>query len=310
MNDTVRKITAFAAAACIAGIMIGCGNVPDKGNTDNTPPPAPIYTIESSVPTVDANNEKYAVNNVVQREDSPLAGKTIYWLGSSVTHGAASQQESMADFMQALTGCVSRKEAVSGTTLYDDGGNGDSGAKSYTRRMVNSTVFKKDEHVDAFVCQISTNDAIANRISNWGTVREDFPLNADGTIDKSQFNRKTTLGGVEFIIAYAIETWNCPVYFYSGSYFGDDKTQPRGNENPSGTNYGKLVSKVKEIAEKWAYEGYDVKVIDLCNDKEFNEQVTDDYYKWCMNDPIHPKRAGYLQWWTPYIEAKLAADFI
>lgn len=312
MTDLRRKLTALICAVCTAGIMIGCGNTQSDGNTtgggtDNTPPPTPAYTIESAVPAVDANDDKYAAKNVVQKADSPLAGKTIYWLGSSVTYGQTSHQESMAEFMQALTGCTSKKDAVSGTTIFDDNQTDNTGVKSYTRRLVSSTVFNVNEHVDAFVCQISTNDAITNRVKNWGTIREDVPINAAGFIDKDQFNRKTTLGGVEFIIAYAIETWHCPVYFYSGSYFGDDGA--RKNSNPSGTNYGNLVSKVKEIAEKWTYEGYEVKVIDLCNDKEFNEQVTDEYYAWCMNDPVHPKRAGYLQWWTPYIENQLEIDF-
>ena len=43
-------------------------------------------------------------------------------------------------------------------------------------------------------------------------------------------------------------------------------------------------------------------MIDLFNDEEFNAAVSDDYYKWCTNDPVHPKKAGYLNWWMPYFE--------
>ena len=32
---------------------------------------------------------------------------------------------------------------------------------------------------------------------------------------------------------------------------------------------------------------------------------SDKYYSWACNDPIHPRKAGYLQWWTPYIQAYL-----
>ncbi|MBP5242581.1 MAG: hypothetical protein J6Z36_02700 [Clostridia bacterium] len=71
----------------------------------------------------------------------------------------------MADYLAALTGCVSVKEAVSGTTIYDDGGRGDSGAKSYTRRLKNSTAFDKTATIDAFVCQISTNDCTQDRLN-------------------------------------------------------------------------------------------------------------------------------------------------
>ena len=42
--------------------------------------------------------------------------------------------------------------------------------------------------------------------------------------------------------------------------------------------------------------------------KELDENAlaaSDKYYSWACNDPIHPRKAGYLQWWTPYIQAYL-----
>ncbi|MCH5350820.1 MAG: SGNH/GDSL hydrolase family protein [Clostridiales bacterium] len=297
LSGIVAGITAF----CITGIC-ACTQPappPSGNNRDPLPPPDIEYTIDDTLPSSgkDANATEFYVKNVQQTEDSSLEGMTIYWLGSSVTYGASSGGESMADFLAAKTGAICKKEAVSGTTLFDDGGNGDSGARSYTRRLTESKVFNKNEQIDAFICQISTNDAISYRLKYRGSVTDDT------VEDKEEFDRGTTLGGVEYILAYVWETWGCPVYFYSGSYFGDNGSgESRTNGDPSGTEYGKLVEEVKAVVKKWQGLGYEVDVIDLFNDEDFNAQVSESYYKWCTSDPIHPKRAGYLNWWMPYFE--------
>ena len=53
--------------------------------------------------------------------ENPLQGKHIVFLGSSVTYGSASGGVSFADFIAARNGCTVTKEAVSGTTLVDNG---------------------------------------------------------------------------------------------------------------------------------------------------------------------------------------------
>ena len=286
----------LAALFALSVALTACGEKP------YTPPP-PLeaeyeYTITESDATSgkSANGSEFAAANVVKK-DSPLEGKVIYWLGSSVTYGAASDGESMADFLAAKTGAVCKKDAVSGTTIFTDGATENTGVKSYTTRLTNSTVYDKEEFVDAFICQISTNDAIDNRLQFRGIVTdEEFQ-------DKDDFDLKTTLGGVEYIIAYVTEIWGCPIYFYSGAYFGDKGTdEHRANANPSGTNYSKLIDDVKVAVKKWQDLGVQIDVIDLYNDKEFNEQVSDEYYDWCTSDPIHPHKAGYLNWWMPYFE--------
>ncbi len=290
------KIAATVLAALLScSVAVACGT---SGGGDGKTPPEIAYTIdESLVDTAGANDEMFYKKNV-ERIESPLAGKTIYWLGSSVTYGATSGGEAVPEFLEAKTGCISKKDAVSGTTIFDDGNTSDTGEKSYTRRLVNSTVFNKNEKIDAFICQISTNDALSSRKKNWGAITPDDKLYQE------DFDRSTTLGGIEFIIAYVTDTWNCPVYFYSGAEFFDkDKSSsPRANASPTGTDYGELVGKVLEIAAKWQKYNIDVRVIDLFNDKDFNAKVSDTYYSWAVNDPIHPKRAGYLQWWMPYFE--------
>lgn len=293
---TIMKAGITAVAAVFSLCALGaCG--------EETPPPAKedpgvVYAVdESIVGQYNANAPEFYVDRV-EKTESPLDGKVIYWLGSSVTYGASSGGESMADFLAAKTGCISKKNAVSGTTIFDDNKSDNTGSKSYTRRLTNSTVFLKDEAVDAFICQISTNDAWGDRRVNWGEI------SGDDVLDEADFDRATTLGGIEYIIAYVSRVWHCPVYFYSGAYFGDKGVDPapRANENPKGSDYGALVDKVYEIAHKWQVAGYDVQVIDLFYDEAFNAAVSDDYYSWATSDPIHPKRVGYLQWWTPYFE--------
>ena len=304
MKKFTKLLLPLVALTCTQ--VIACGNTTTI--TPTTTPeivvPEIQYTLEEEIVAgVTANDKKYSATNVTQREDSPLKGKTIYWLGSSVTYGSASEGESMADYLQALTGCISKKDAVSGTTIFDDNKTADTGLNSYTRRLKNSKVFDKSEKVDAFVCQISTNDARNDRLTKRGY------LTHEDKIEMDDFDLATTLGGIEFIISYVSSTWGCPVYFYSGSYFGD--TGDRKSTNPTGTNYAQLIKEVHEVAEKWnAYEDFKVRVIDLYNDEDFNAQASNTYYKWATSDAIHPRRAGYLQWWTPYFENFFIKDLI
>ncbi|MBQ2804513.1 MAG: SGNH/GDSL hydrolase family protein [Clostridia bacterium] len=299
----MKKLTALLLFVCVlASCLLLCACQPPSPPE----PPAPeipdvLYDIEQDFSALQPNDAKFLLDNVTPREDSPLKDKVIYWLGSSVTYGSASNGVSMADYLAKLTGCISKKDAVSGTTLFDDNKTADTGVNSYTRRLINSTVFDKNEKVDAFICQISTNDARNDRLDKRGKLTDE---NND---DINSFNKATTIGAMEFIIAYVHETWGCPVYFYSGSYFGDTGT--RKSTNPTGTNYATLVQQTHQVVEKWnGFYGYRVGVIDLFNDEEFNTVVSDEYYKWATSDAIHPKHAGYLQWWTPYFEQFLIVE--
>ena len=49
---------------------------------------------------------------------------------------------------------------------------------------------------------------------------------------------------------------------------------------------------------------YGIGVIDLYSEEEFND-ITDEQRSLYMADEIHPTRAGYLEWWTPKMEAYL-----
>lgn len=213
------------------------------------------------------NAEQYHLENVVANPDSPLQGKNFIFLGSSVTEGSAAVGVSFADYMQKIDGINMIREAVSGTTLVTEG---DTKGTSYIPRMKTiDTSFP----ADCFVCQLSTNDASQGK--DFGEVSESF--------DMSDFDTDTIAGAIEYIIAYARETWNCPVVFYTGTKYDSDE-------------YGKMVDLLLDIQKKW-----DIGVIDMWNDADLNN-ISEEDYKLYMINGIHPSQAGYLLWWTPYME--------
>lgn len=303
MKKHIKSIVSVACAASLLMISLAAcgaetGEPSNAGEATATYIPAkPIYEPnDNQVGEFTASDYRFRINRVEEKEDSLLKGKTIYWLGSSVTDGHNADHVSTAEYLATRTGSMSVKEAVSGTTILDIGRE-DGG--SYTYRLVNSENFDKTAEIDAFICQISTNDAKSENLEYWGCITDSDVTDIDA------FDRATSIGGVEFIISYVTETWHCPVYFYSGAYFGDEGT--RSNADPAGSDYERFVNEVIQVVEKWnAIDGYTVEVIDLYHDEEFNALVSDAYYEWCMADPIHPKLAGFLQWWTPYFEEFLS----
>ena len=121
-----------------------------------------------------------------------LNQKTVLFLGSSVTYGAASGGVSFADLMAQRCGLTCIKEAVSGTTLADIED------ASYVSRLKKVDPATK---VDLFICQLSTNDASSKRI-------KDFSQTEDA---------------IRFILEYTKETFRCPIVFYTGTYFESEK---------------------------------------------------------------------------------------
>ena len=101
----------------------------------------------------EGNYGEYSLKNTEANSDSPLNGKTIIFLGSSVTAGYGSLGVSFADFLEKTDGITAIKEAVSGTTLVDCYRN------SYVHRI---QAIDKNIKPDAVVCQLSTNDATKN----------------------------------------------------------------------------------------------------------------------------------------------------
>lgn len=218
------------------------------------------------------NKKQYSVANTKPLANSLLAGKTIIFLGSSVTYGSAAKGESFVDYMVKRDGINAIKEAVSGTTLVDDG------EKSYISRMktINTAI-----QADAFICQLSTNDASQEK--EMGKVSDSFELEG--------FDTQTVAGAIEYVICYARQTWNCPVIFYTGTRYDSER-------------YAQMVELLFKIQAKWG-----IGVIDLWDDAEMNA-VSEADYKLYMVNGIHPSRAGYRDWWMPKFEAYLEILFI
>lgn len=213
------------------------------------------------------NKREYSASSCPPQEHSPLKGKRIAFLGSSVTYGFASRGESFADYLVSQDGILAFKYAVSGTTL------GDMDSRSYVSRL---RAIEPDADFELLVCQLSTND------STFGV-----PM---GTIspsrDMTAFDTKTTIGAMEYILAYTEKVWHCPTAFF---------TCPR---YPS-ASYQELVTRLYRLREKWGFD-----ILDLWQDTKISEAIcrNRDIY---MTDDIHPTRACYQKLWTPFFRKRL-----
>ena len=202
--------------------------------------------------------------------NDPLSGKTILWIGSSVTYGAQSGGHySMVDAVEDLhSALVCEKYAISATTLVN------TGEDSYVGRLKRIPTSKTP---DLIVVQLSTNDATTNK--PFGEISE--------SKDLADFDDTTIAGAIETIIAYARDTFNCPVCFYTGTYCQKE-------------HYDEMVQLLLEIQKKW-----DIGVIDMFNNPEMTAVYGTEQYNTYMYDEVHPFRVGYVEWWTPVIDAAL-----
>ncbi len=192
----------------------------------------------------------------------------IAFLGSSVTYGASSVRDSFADYIAVRNGATYVKDAVSGTTLVEDGVN------SYVARLKR---MDKERKFDLFVVQLSTNDASQSK-----------PLGAIAG-EGEEYDTHTVCGAMEFIRDYVEKTWGVPVVFYTNSYYESEA-------------YAAMVEAL--YAMQKAYGEDRVGIIDLYTDETFNA-ITPEERSLYMADHIHPMRAGYLLWWTPKMESYL-----
>lgn len=210
------------------------------------------------------NGKEYGMGDVKEIPGKPLAGKKIIFLGSSVTVGYASFNESFVHYAAKKCGFEYLMEAISGTTLVDAPRNGND---SYVTRMKD---IDKAYPADLFLCQLSTNDATNKK--PLGEIAEGF--------DKENFDVMTITGAMEYVIAYARETWGCKVAFYTGTRY----------ESPE---YEAMVNRLLQLKDKW-----NIDVLDLWNDEDMLA-VSEEDYKLYMFDVIHPAKAGYKLWWGP-----------
>ena len=215
------------------------------------------------------NSVRYDVSRIPFKKTSPLKGKTVVFLGSSVTKGFAAHNNAFAEYIAKKDSCICIKEAVNGTTLIDNCED------SYIERMRDN--LDPERQVDLFICQLSTNDATRN--SPLGEISESRDLDS--------FDVKTVCGAIEYIIAYAKETWHCRVMFYTNPQYDSD-------------TYAKMVEALLKIQEKWQ-----IGVSDFWNDERINS-ISPEKRKLYLQDPIHPMKAGYAEWLVPVMEQRIA----
>lgn len=279
------KLSVLLAATMLTAIIGGCG----KTNTEMSAQNDGTVTEQTSEGSTalkfigektariakragylhsNGNSDWYSFDKIEKLEGNPLEGKTICVLGSSVAEGYSSYQYAVGEYFKARFGCELIKETESGTTLTNLYRN------SYVSRMVNN--IDAAEEIDLFICQLSTNDA-SNKLK-LGEVSESTNL--------YDFNQWTIIGSIECIIGYAKDTWNCPVVFFTGSYYDN-------------AAYEDMVNALSLLQEKW-----DIGVINLYHNDEFNN-ISDEMRSIYMSDDIHPNMAGYRDWWGPEMEKQL-----
>ncbi len=177
------------------------------------------------------NAEAYSFQTIQRMPDSPLAGKRVCVLGSSLAAGYASGGEAIAEYISRRFGAFCRKEAVSGTTLAE------SYPDSYGERLRR---LDPQEAFDLFLCQLSTNDARLHCPP--GEVAGHEP-----------FDTQTTLGAIDAIIQYVENTWHCPVVFFTSARY---ESEP----------YDDLVRRLKELQAVYGFG-----LIDLWKQAAFND---------------------------------------
>lgn len=220
--------------------------------------------------SLEGNSLQYDFSTIQKMENSPVQGKNFFILGSSVAYGAASFEQAVGEYLCDRLGMNLTKEAVSGTTLVNDG------EQSYVSRL------QKPEYAntkyDFFLCQLSTNDATKK-----------LPLGQISTsTNLKDFDTSTITGAIEYIVCYAKQSWNCPVYFFTGSYYDSNE-------------YSAMVQQLKEISKKWNFT-----ILNLWDNKDFNN-LSSETRKLYMRDDIHPTKAGYKDWWGPELEKQFLA---
>lgn len=200
----------------------------------------------------------------------------LYFLGSSVTYGSANNGVSFVEKIQDELGYLCVKEAVSGTTLVDNGSN------SYIQRMKNNIL--SSNRVDHLIVQLSTNDVTQNK--PFGRISD--------SKDLSSFDTSTVLGAIEYIIAYAKQTWGAEVSFYTNPDFNN-------------VTYKALISELYKVKNKW-----NIGVLDFYNYVDMpilETNVLNGY----MSDAIHPNDSGYT-WmskiFSEYLQNSLEKNII
>ena len=232
----------------------------------------------------DGNDPKYLPENITPLPSSPLQGKTILSVGSSVSYGNGSGGVSFEDYLEVLDGAHVISVSEGATTIAKREGL----TSSYPERLLRAV--EPDWDIDAVILQVSTNDASAG--SGIGQPTDSF--------DPETFDLTTTCGGLEYLISYCTSTWDCPVIIYSSAPF---ESGPLYDAQA----YGELVETVHTVVDKWSTK-VDITFIDQWNNESM-QNISHEELVHYMTDPVHPAMAGYLEWWMPNFQAALYPYF-
>lgn len=189
-----------------------------------------------------------------------LGDVKLIFLGSSLTYGDSGY--SMCDYLFDEYGTEIVKWAVSSTTLVHSGDG-----LSYVERLAKYAQYEPE--CDHFVCQLSTNGS-------------GFALGelSDST-NPEDFDTTTIIGAIEYVAAVAKQTWDCPVSFFTVAYYESSK-------------YASWVQALYTVQEKW-----DIGIIDMYNDEEFNDITDEQRAEYFKKDGVHVTKKAYIEWWGP-----------
>ena len=101
-------------------------------------------------------------------------------------------------------------------------------------------------------------------------------------------------------------------YLYINPYLSDEVIEKFAKENNANIDeikeayqntYEKMIDALYKVQNKW-----NIGVIDMWNNDAFKNIDIDLRSNYYMADIIHPTKAGYLFWYTPYIQAQLEKE--
>ena len=150
------------------------------------------------------------------------------------------------------------------------------------------------ERIDTMFVQLSTNDigqyktpaGVSGGHLDFGSV------SADSVKNPEEFDVNTSFGALEYIVAKAMEVWNCKVVIYvchmNTSEFSAFKSNSYDySKMDSSSDYAVMRNAALRIAEKW-----DLGVIDLWGNAEVNKALHEDASRY-IADTLHLHVLGY-----------------
>ncbi len=216
--------------------------------------------------------------------DSPLSGKTMLFMGDSISFGAGDTispfrtGRAWAGRIADWTGAITTNAAVSGAKVSFQTGDDNWVYSQY--------IPYQNTKFDIIVMHGGGNDARYERPV--GTLSEGKD---EATLKK---NQASFVGGLEWIFYNVSKTNTEAKLFYIANHHLDGHSKGRAKD------MSEYFDAAKQACAKWG-----IIFIDLYNNKELNDKLDTKTTKY-LPDTLHPNAAGY-DIITPYIIAELEA---